>query len=117
MKVEAAIDPAAPKVLAEERLERAAALDSLVAMVAAGIGWALITPLCLLQARADPRFVIPRPLPGAALGRELTLVSRGGEYGDLPLVIALRAAEIFRSEWHPQLARIAPWLAEAVTAG
>ena len=34
--------------------------DSLVAMVAAGIGWALITPLCLLQARADP----------AALGRD-----------------------------------------------
>ena len=91
--------------------------DSLVAMVAAGIGWALITPLCLLQARADPRSVIPRPLPGAALGRELTLVSRRGEYGDLPLVIARRTAEIFRSEWHPQLARIAPWLAEAATAG
>jgi DNA-binding transcriptional LysR family regulator len=91
--------------------------DSLVAMVAAGIGWALITPLCLLQARADPRAVVPLPLPGALLDRQLTLVSRQGEYGELPLAIAHRAAEIFRSEWRPQLARLAPWLTETVTTG
>ncbi len=91
--------------------------DSLVAMVAAGIGWALITPLCLLQARADPQSVVPVPLPGTALGRELTLVSRHGEYGELPLVIARRAAEIYGSECRPQLARIATWLTEAVSTG
>ena len=91
--------------------------DSLVAMVAAGIGWALITPLCLLQARADPQSVVPLPLPGAGLGRELTLVSRHREYGDLPLVIARRAAEIFSNECRPRLVRIASWLTEAVSTG
>ena len=91
--------------------------DSLVAMVAGGIGWALITPLCLLQARADPRLVTPLPLPGTALDRQLTLVSRQGEYGELPLAIAGRAAAIFDHDWRPQLAHIAPWLTEAVTAG
>jgi DNA-binding transcriptional LysR family regulator len=91
--------------------------DSLVAMVAGGVGWALITPLCLLQARADPRLVVPLPLPGSELGRDITLVSRQGEYGDLPQVIARRSAEMFHNEWRPQLARLAPWLAEAVTTG
>ena len=91
--------------------------DSLVAMVAGGIGWALITPLCLLQARADPAAVAPLPLPNGGFGRELTLVSRPGEYGELPRRIAQTAGEIFRAEWRPQLLRLAPWLGEAVTLG
>ena len=46
--------------------------DSLVAMVAAGIGWALITPLCLLQAGAESDALVVAPLPGGGLARELT---------------------------------------------
>ncbi|MEP6944028.1 MAG: LysR family transcriptional regulator [Betaproteobacteria bacterium] len=91
--------------------------DSLAAMVAGGIGWALITPLCLLQARADPNAVTVVALPGAELARDITLVSRRGEYGDLPRTIARRAADMFRGEWRPQLARLAPWLTDAVTVG
>jgi DNA-binding transcriptional LysR family regulator len=87
--------------------------DSLVAMVAGGIGWALITPLCLLQARADPAAVVP--LPNEGFGRDVTLVSRLGEYGALPQRIAQRASEIFRADWQPQLARLAPWLVGTVT--
>ena len=89
--------------------------DSLVAMVAAGIGWALITPLCLLQARASALAAAPLPLPGPVFGREITLVSRESEYGDLPQRIARDAGELFRLECRPQLASLAPWLAEAVT--
>jgi DNA-binding transcriptional LysR family regulator len=89
--------------------------DSLVAMVAAGVGWALITPLCLMQARADPAQVVPLPLPGVGCSRELTLVSRHGEYGDLPRTIAQRVAAIFASEGRSQLQRLAPWLGNTVT--
>lgn len=89
--------------------------DSLVAMVAAGVGWALITPLCLMQARADPDAVVPLPLPGVGLEREVTLVSRPGEYGELPGSIARSTAEIVRSEGWPRLARLAPWLVDTVT--
>jgi DNA-binding transcriptional LysR family regulator len=88
--------------------------DSLVAMVAGGIGWALITPLCLLQARANPSEVVPLALPGEGFGRTLTLVSRADEYGALPRKIARRAGEIFTEDWAPQLARLAPWLAGSV---
>ena len=91
--------------------------ESLVAMVAADIGWALITPLCLLQARADPTAVTPMQLPGAGLNRALTLVSRRGEYGELPRSIAVSAAEIFRAQWLPKLEQLAPWLADKVGVG
>lgn len=91
--------------------------ESLVAMVAADIGWALITPLCLLQARADPATIAVLPLPGAGFNRALTLVSRHGEYGDLPRTIAVSAAEIFRTEWQPKLDRLAPWLVAHVEVG
>jgi len=91
--------------------------DSLVAMVAAGIGWALITPLCLLQARADAAAVAVSPLPGPPLARDLTLVARKGEYGVLPRRIAASVGDIFDAEWRPALARIAPWLPDVVTFG
>ncbi|MEP6608916.1 MAG: LysR family transcriptional regulator [Burkholderiaceae bacterium] len=90
--------------------------ESLVAMVATDIGWALITPLCLLQARADPAEVTPIPLPDAELRRAVTLVSRVGEYGELPRTIAAATAEIFDQQWQPKLERWAPWLAATVVA-
>jgi len=91
--------------------------ESLVAMVAAEIGWALITPLCLLQARADPAAVTPMALPGEGFNRALSLVSRRGEYGELPGTIAAATDEIFQAEWLPKLERFAPWLAAKVAVG
>ena len=89
--------------------------DSLVAMVAEGIGWALITPLCLLQARAASVPGAVSPLPGRTLTRDLTLVARKGEYGSLPQRMAGAVAGIFDRDCRPALAHIAPWLAAAVS--
>ncbi|MBA3504357.1 MAG: hypothetical protein H0T80_01075 [Betaproteobacteria bacterium] len=83
-------------------------------MVAAEIGWALITPLCLLQARADPAAVTPMSLPGAGFTRSLTLVSRSGEHGELPRTIAAAAVEIFNAQWKPKLEQWALWLSGKV---
>lgn len=91
--------------------------DTLVAMVAEGIGWAIVTPLCLLQARATIADSVVCRLPGPTLSRELILVARKGEYGTLPARIAASAIEIFERDWRRVLARIAPWLMEAVTLG
>jgi DNA-binding transcriptional LysR family regulator len=103
-------------VVAPRRLEIDTA-ETLVAMVAANVGWAMITPLCLLQARADPAAVSVVPLPEPLLARELTLVSRAGEYGELPRTIAKASGDILRNEWVPRLGALAPWLAETVRIG
>jgi DNA-binding transcriptional LysR family regulator len=52
--------------------------DMLVAMVAAGCGWAITTPLCYLQGRAHAGTTVPLPLPGPEFSRSLTLIARAG---------------------------------------
>jgi len=53
--------------------------ESVVAMVQEGLGWALTTPLCLLQGRADFARLSLHPLPPGAPRRGLFLVCRAGE--------------------------------------
>ena len=54
--------------------------DVVMAMIAANLGWALTTPLCLLQGRSWLDQVAVLPLPGPGLARTLHQVSRQGEF-------------------------------------
>lgn len=66
------------RVEAPHRLE----LDSsasVLSAVNAGLGWAITTPLCILQGRADIGGLDIRPLPGPALARSLYVVWRRGQ--------------------------------------
>ena len=62
--------------------------EPLVAMVEEGIGWAISTPFCLLQAHVEQRNVAVFKLPQGGFSRLVTLVARAGELGDLPQTIA-----------------------------
>ncbi|MDF2811358.1 MAG: LysR family transcriptional regulator [Microvirga sp.] len=59
-------------VVAHRRLEIDIS-DTVTAMVAAGIGWAITTPLCLLQGRSYPEQVSVVPLPGPRVTRRLAV--------------------------------------------
>lgn len=48
-------------------------------MVAAGLGWAMTTPLCLLQSGVSLDAVALRPLDGAPLRRSLRVIARDSE--------------------------------------
>src|SRR5581483_10873383 len=50
------------------------ATDSLIAMVQAGLGWAIASPLCLLQVRSKLTGVGIHPFPGAAFSRQIHLI-------------------------------------------
>jgi DNA-binding transcriptional LysR family regulator len=99
---------------AERRIEVDGS-DALVAMVAEGVGWALATPLCLLQgaARAAGVRALPLPLPG--FSRSLSLVCRA----DGPTALAARAAAAARHTLHhdclPRLRAVSPALADSIT--
>jgi DNA-binding transcriptional LysR family regulator len=54
--------------------------NSVLNMVAAGLGWAITTPLCLAQSGFDQASVAVHPLPGPALSRTLFLLNRRGEF-------------------------------------
>lgn len=60
------------------------ATDALLSLVAAGLGWAISTPLCLWQSRAWLDQVQVLPLPPTRLGqRDFFLLSHSGEWGGL----------------------------------
>lgn len=82
--------------------------DSLVAMVAAGIGWTSTTPLCLLLARPHLSRVSIAPFPGPRFVRRLILVARSGEYSELAKRLARIAGRILATEVRADLRRIIP---------
>jgi DNA-binding transcriptional LysR family regulator len=98
------------KVDTRGRLEFDSA-TAILAMVTAGLGWAVITPLCALLGRAfwsEARFV---PMPGPALYRRLYVVARHGEFGDIPRRIANAAIERNRKSLRNHFADY-PWILE-----
>ncbi len=56
--------------------------DVVLAMVAADLGWAITSPLVLLQSRAYLGDVQVLPIPGPALTRTVYQISRAGEYAE-----------------------------------
>lgn len=84
--------------------------DTLVAMVGARLGWAVTTPLCFLQGRAQAAAVTALPLPGPALGRSIVLLARADEYQELPARVSAQARRIYSETATPEIRRLVPWL-------
>jgi DNA-binding transcriptional LysR family regulator len=87
--------------------------DSLLAMVAGGVGVAISTPLCLLQGAIHVPALAVLPLPSPGFSRELTLITRRGEFDTLGPRIAKAAREMLRRYTLPQIIAQIPWLAQA----
>jgi len=65
-----------------------------MAPVAAGIGFAILTPTLLIDGLAEGMEIDVHPLPFTGLWRKIVLVSRERELEDLPKVFAAKAAEV-----------------------
>ena len=100
-------------------LPRGQAYDStsgVVSMVAAGLGWAITTPLCMLDPRPTANNVFCAPLPPPAVFRQIMLVARSDEMGGLPS----RTAGFARKALEARCAEIAsmfPWLGDKFIVG
>jgi len=91
--------------------------EAVYAMVSAGIGWAITTPLCLIHGYRKGSGIRALPLPGPALTRTLYLMGREGEFGTLPRRIAGHARETLRDMVEDDLHTIAPWAEDGVDIG
>jgi DNA-binding transcriptional LysR family regulator len=92
-------------------------LDSyaaILAMVAGGEGWTILTPLALHQARAFRAQVEVRPLPFPALSRTLSLSARAGILHDVPAQIAQRLKPLIAEVVIAPALQGTPWLAPAL---
>ena len=92
-------------------------LDSypaILAMVAAGKGWKILTPLALHQARTFRAKVDVHALPFAPLERTLSLYSRAGVLQDMPQHVANHLKRLIGSEiLQPALSHW-PWMQPAL---
>lgn len=100
-------------------LPRGQAYDStsgVVSMVAAGMGWAITTPLCMLDARPLANQVFCAPLPPPAVSRQIMLVARSDEMGELPSRVAGLARKALETRC-AEIASMFPWLGDKFTVG
>ena len=92
-------------------------LDSyaaILAMVAGGEGWTILTPLALHQARAFRDHVEVRPLPLPPLTRTLSLSARAGILHGVPAQIAQRLKPLIAKVVISPALATTPWLAPAL---
>ena len=91
--------------------------DTIVGIVAAGLGWAVVTPLCLLNSMSRLGPARPVPFPGPVFSRRLTILSRKGELDNVALRLAQLARQIFREKYLPDMLRVGPWLEGKINLG
>lgn len=101
-------------VKAARRLE-VDATNALIAMVSAGLGWAVVTPMCMLQVKGSLAGIEALPFPGPAFVRQFYLITRAGEYGELAEQVADLAIAALREDCLPEMIKLAPWLKNQVT--
>ncbi len=92
-------------------------LDSyhaILAMVAAGAGWAILTPLALHQARRFRDAVEVHPLPFTPFDRTLSLSARAGNLRDIPAQITLRLKSLIETEVVAPMRIAIPCLGESL---
>lgn len=94
------------------------ATDPLLSLVAAGLGWALSTPLCLWQSRAWLNQVDLVSIPPSRLGqRDFYLLYRGTEWSDIADDISRMTHAVLMRELLPAIRASLPGLpADAITA-
>ncbi len=99
------------------RLAHRYELDSyraMLAMVAAGEGWTILTPLALHHAASLKAAVDVTALPFAPLERTLSLSARAGVLRDMPGQIALRLRGLMQAQVVGPAVAEWPWLKDAL---
>lgn len=103
--------------LTTERWVEVDSSDALLAMVAVAIGWAISTPLCILQASSHLPGIMPLSLPAPSFNRTLSLVLRDDCPSGLVTQLADAALGVLRGTCLPHLRRLNPAFTQAITVG
>ena len=83
-----------------------------MALVAAGFGWTITTPVCLAAVQELLPQLRVEPMTRGRFARQVQIVSRAGELGDIPKLAASRCSREIREVIMPPLIQTYPWMAE-----
>jgi DNA-binding transcriptional LysR family regulator len=88
--------------------------SAILAMVAQGAGWTILTPLAIQATRGFAAAVEVMPLPFEPLGRTISLSARAGVLRDMPMQVAGQLKRLIADQIvDPALAQM-PWLKGAL---
>ncbi len=90
---------------------------AIFSLVRAGVGFAITTPLCLLQSGLVGSDVQFFPIPEGEFFRELTLTARQQELGSLPRDLAEDGVALLRQRMLPVLQEHMPWVLPSLRLG
>jgi len=91
--------------------------DALTSMVAEGIGWAVTSPMCLLQGAAYASAVATHVVDNLGLERSLYLVARRDEYSAFFEDACETAREVIETSFLPRLKALGRGIEELITVG
>ncbi len=74
-------------------------------MIRAGKGWAIMTPLCVLEAQLTPQDVVLHQFPLVPFTRTLWMLARHGELGNFPDKLAVITRQILKRRKINQISR------------
>jgi DNA-binding transcriptional LysR family regulator len=86
--------------------------EDLFAMIGMGQGWAITAPTHIVHAVPPGLPVDLRALPKPGFGRNIVLVARRGELGDLPKQIVALCRRVLQKEYVPRVRALMPALAD-----
>jgi len=86
--------------------------QSISALVAAGTGWTITTPLSLLRAGRFANAIDAHPLPGEAIARRIMLYATDDWTGDIPAQIAGVMRELSQAHFVAPAIERMPWLGD-----
>ncbi|UAX97770.1 LysR family transcriptional regulator [Ensifer adhaerens] len=89
-------------------------IESIVSLVAAGIGWSILTPVCVRKCVALAPAIQVLQMPGAGFSRHIYLVVRRGELGGFSRQLSTLCRRAIQKNYMPQLVAIAPWMSNAI---
>jgi len=89
---------------------------SIMAMVARGEGWAILTPLGVMRAKRFMDRVETFPLPFAPLSRQISLIARRDSEPDLPTQLAAELRPLIATEIVAFCQGRMPWLGDQMRA-
>jgi len=83
-----------------------------LALVAAGIGWAITTPVCLAAVPELLSQLRAEPMTRGRFSRSVQVVARIDELGDIPSLTAALCQQVLQEKIFPPLIEEYPWMAQ-----
>jgi DNA-binding transcriptional LysR family regulator len=81
-----------------------------LALVAAGLGWTITTPVCLAAVRELSPQLRAEPMTHGRFSRAVQVVARTNELGDIPGLTARLCEKVLKEETFPPLIAAYPWI-------